>query len=618
MIRIKAQKFILLLGVFTCFATAVAGQSIKTDVLIVSGSTSGISAGLQCARMGVSTLIVEETTWLGGMLTSAGVSAVDGNYDLQGGIWKEFRDLLVSHYGSEEALATGWVSNTLFEPHVGDSIFKALVKKENKLSILYGYHLKNVLKNGNKVTGAVFENETNETKTISAKVVIDATDLGDGIKMAGAAYDLGMESLSLTGEEGAPKAASPIIQDLTWVAVLKDFGKGTDMTIEKPATYNPSGFAGCCIIGSDTTDDCIKMLNYGRLPNNKYMLNWPIKGNDFYVDVVEMNWNQRRQALEKAQQHTLCFVYHIQHQLGFKNLGLPDDEFPSNNKLALIPYHREGRRLKGIVRFTVNNVIDIYGKEPLYRTGISVGDYPVDHHHDCRPDAPEIKFPPVPSFNIPLGALIPERVDGLIVSDKAISVSNMLNGATRLQPCVLLTGQAAGALAALSIKSNLAVRLVPVRQVQKVLLDAGAYLVPLYDVKPSDPHFKSIQRVALCGILRMKGEPYGWSNRTWFFPDSTISVHEFTTGLTVYDNKMKVSRDTSLLTAGKTAELLSLSAGKDLWNDIVTILKKEFEKEIGPQQLLNKEELSVLIDCCLTPFEKKQVDFSGYFEKTGF
>jgi len=538
---------------------------------------------------------------------------VYGNFDLKGGIWKEFRHQLVQHYGNEDALATGWVSNTLFEPHVGDSIFKALARIEKKLSILYGYHLKSVLKNGNRVTGAVFENENNETKSVHAKVVIDATDLGDGLKMAGAAYDLGMESRSVTGEEGAPEATSPIIQDLTWVAALKDFGIGTDMTIQKPETYNPANFAGCCIIGSDTMDDCIKMLNYGRLPNNKYMINWPIKGNDIYLDVIELDWNQRRLALEKAQQHTLCFIYHIQHQLGFNNLGLPDDEFPSNNKLALIPYHREGRRLKGVVRFTVNNVLDIYGKDPLYRTGISVGDYPVDHHHDCRPDAPEIKFPPVPSFNIPLGALIPENVDGLIVSDKAISVSNMMNGATRLQPCVLLTGQAAGALAALSVKTNSDVRLVPVRKVQKVLLDAGAYLVPLYDVKPTDQHFKSIQRVALCGILKMKGEPYGWSNRTWFFPDSTISIHEFTEGLSAYDNKIKVSPDISDLTAGKTSELLSLSTGNDLWNNMVTILKKEFKKEIGPDQSLNKAELSVIIDNILKPFEKKQVDFNGYF-----
>ena len=46
--------------------------------------------------------------WLGGMLTSAGVSAIDGNYNLPSGFWGEFKDSLVSHYGDLESLKTGY------------------------------------------------------------------------------------------------------------------------------------------------------------------------------------------------------------------------------------------------------------------------------------------------------------------------------------------------------------------------------------------------------------------------------------------------------------------------------------------------------------------------------
>nr|HAD51540.1 FAD-dependent oxidoreductase [Algoriphagus sp.] len=66
----------------------------KYDVLIVGGGASGTAAGIAAARMGSKTLIVEPTTWLGGMLTSAGVSAIDGNHRLPSGIWGEFRDSL--------------------------------------------------------------------------------------------------------------------------------------------------------------------------------------------------------------------------------------------------------------------------------------------------------------------------------------------------------------------------------------------------------------------------------------------------------------------------------------------------------------------------------------------
>ena len=195
----------------------------------------------------------------------------------------------------------------------------------------------------------------------------------------------------------------------------------------------------------------------------------------------------RENALEAAKATTLRFVYFIQHELGFRNLGLADDEYPTKDRLPLIPYHREGRRLRGVVRFTARDIAEPFGsRDPLYRTGISVGDYPIDHHHKRNPTAPQhLWFVPVPSFSVPLGALVPETVDGLVVADKAISVSNVANGTTRLQPVVLLTGQAAGALAALAVRQGREPRAVPVRDVQRALLAAGAFLLPYLDVPPT-------------------------------------------------------------------------------------------------------------------------------------
>lgn len=588
-------------------------RTMETSVLVIGGTTGGISAGLQSARMNVPTLIVEETTWLGGMITAAGVSAIDGNHRLPSGIWNEFRAKLRNHYGGEAALSTGWVSNTLFEPHVGDSIFKAMAASEKNLSVVYGFHLAEIIKEGNRVTGAVFINSKNEKLTVKAKIVVDATDLGDGLAMAGAAYNLGMESSSVTGEKNAPAAANAIVQDLTWVAVLKDYGPNTDKTIAKPAGYNPEIFKGACSMTVDSLlIDCQKMITYGKLPNNKYMINWPRRGNDIYLNVVEMDYQQRLKELQKAKEKTLDFIYFIQTELGFKNLGLADDEFPTTDKLALVPYHREGRRLKGIVRFTINNVLDIYSGDPLYRTGISVGDYPVDHHHGCNPEAPEIHFPPVPSFSIPVGALIPEKVDGLVVADKAISVSNIMNGATRLQPCVLLTGQAAGALAALSVKTQKFPRAVNIRQLQQQLLSAGVYLLPLVDVTPADREFQAIQRVASSGILKVKGEPYKWANRTWFFPDTTITVREFTEGLSSFSSDLKIVDKKEVLTLKVASEFLSVIMRKDVSKEIANVLSNHFRKDYYSDQALTKREISVVVDEMLKPFEKK-IDFKGNY-----
>lgn len=606
---------VLVFCLFLVLGSCTGKEQIRqTGVLVIGGTTSGISAGLQSARLKVPTLIVEETPWLGGMITAAGVSATDGNHRLHSGIWNEFREKLRNYYGGEAALATGWVSNTQFEPHVADSIFKAMAAAEQQLSVIYGYHLTGILKKGNQVTGAVFENEQKEQLTIQAKAVIDATDLGDGLAMAGAAYDLGMEARSVTGEENAPETPNNIVQDLTWTAVLKDFGPDADKTIQKPDSYNPEQFRGSCAMTVDSIlIDCDKMLKYGRLPNNKYMINWPKHGNDIYLNVVEMNWTERREELQKAKERTLNFIYYIQTELGFKHLGLAEDEFPTADKLALVPYHREGRRLRGVQRLTINHVRNIYGGQPLYHTGISVGDYPVDHHHACNPGAPEIGFPAVPSFNIPLGTLIPEKIDGLIVSDKAISVSNVINGSTRLQPCVLLTGQAAGVLAALCVQNNLPAREINIRKVQQTLLDAGAYLMPLFDVNPKDKDFQAIQRITACGILAVKGESFHWANRSWFYPDSTLTVKEFSEGLNRLNNTLKVSGDQSVLTLQKASGMITELTGKDESSGIQKIWEIRMIGKYDPNTKLTKRELSVLADGLIRPFETRPIGLDGNY-----
>ncbi|HSM47590.1 MAG TPA: FAD-dependent oxidoreductase, partial [Draconibacterium sp.] len=90
--------------VFLVFLISLSGctlkeQTFQTDVLVIGGTTGGISAGLQSARLNVSTIIMEESPWLGGMVTSQGVSATDGNHHLHSGIWNEFRERLRIHYG---------------------------------------------------------------------------------------------------------------------------------------------------------------------------------------------------------------------------------------------------------------------------------------------------------------------------------------------------------------------------------------------------------------------------------------------------------------------------------------------------------------------------------------
>lgn len=605
-------------------------QYQQTDVLVIGGGTGGTAAAIQCARLGVSTILTEPTHMLGGMLTAAGVSCTDGNDQLPSGIWEEFRQALYRHYGRKK-LNSGWVSNTSFEPSVGDSIFKSWAKKEAALQVFFGYTLKEVIREKNRITGAVFSDSSGKNLvSIKARLLVDATELGEVMALSGVPYDLGMDDPLISGEKQAREKNS-IIQDLTWAAILKDYGPGADHTIQQPRNYDPAKYHCCCTdapcSSTPWNGDKLKMLNYGKLPrspratHDKYMLNWPPHGNDIYLNVVENDASTRALKYDSARQQTLGFIYFMQTELGMKNIGLADDEL--NGGMALIPYNREGRRLKGVVRMNIGNILNPYDQF-LYRTGIAVGDYPVDHHHArYLGKVPELEFPPVPAFNIPMGTLIPANLEGLIVCEKGISVSNIVNGSTRLQPVVLLTGQAAGVLAAQSVKLRKQPVQVPVRSVQEILLEAGAYIMPFTDVKPDDPHWAAIQRTGATGILKGVGKAAGWANKMFFYPDSLVNEQEVNIGFRkvsnlVMPNNKRFPRQGVSTIEGLFRYLRSFRpfvlqpafAGCSDMNAFKEIWLKAGLSNFIPERKITRRELAVIIDQCTSFFMNKNLPLS--------
>ncbi|WP_207512539.1 FAD-dependent oxidoreductase [Longitalea luteola] len=590
----------------------------KTDVLIIGGGASGTMAGIQSARLGVNTVIVEATNWLGGMLTAAGVSAIDGNHRMPSGLWGEFRQHLYDHYGGPDSVETGWVSNTLFEPHVGNQLLQKMAAAEKALQVWFNTQWLSVKREQQQWTVTVTQGK--KQRIISARILIDATELGDVLAAAGAGYRIGMDSRFDTREEQAPEKANDIIQDLTYVAVLKDYGAKADKTIPKPAGYDASVFGCSCDVSDPASFDspqnnCFRMMQYGRLPRNKYMINWPKCGNDYYVNLIEKSPAEREQALKEAKLHTLRFVYYLQTALGYKHLGLADDEFATADKLPMIPYHRESRRVKGLVTFTLPHVATPYETPmPLYRTGIAVGDYTIDHHHLKNPSAPAIDFVKikVPSYNVPMGSLIPQGVDGLIVAEKSISVSNIVNGATRLQPVVMQLGQAAGVMAALCVQQQVQPAQLKVRDVQTALLKAKGYIMPFIDVPATDPHFSIIQKIGAAGLLKGTGVPYMWANQTWFYPEQPIPAYELVQALRLYYPSLKNywSASGALCTVPEFVKIIKQAGMVISEQQAVNDLKSAGIQPAGLSDHLSRRAIAVLLDKYLHPFEKP-VKISG-------
>ena len=600
---------------------------LETDVLVIGGGTSGVAAALSSARQGVKTYLLEEGPWLGGMLTAAGVSAVDGNTKLPSGIWGEFRDSLINRYGSKKALQTGWVSNHLFEPSVGNQIFQNMIKNETFLEPYFGTEVIAIEKRerGWKIK---FKSSS-QTFILFAKIVIDATELGDIAARVGVAYDVGMDSRLTHGEDIAPVKENDVIQDMTYVMILKDHLK--DMTIEKPQGYDPEVFycaseSDQCKIGEKmnrTLWPKDSLLSYGRLPKGKVMINWPINGNDYYVNVIEQKLEERHQSFEKAKLKSLQFLYYLQSELGFNTYGLVADEFPTDDGFPLIPYHRESRRINGITTLTVNHIAKPYDQQQaLYRTGVAVGDYPVDHHHASHPDAqnlPELHFYPVPSYNVPIGCLLPQNIDNFIVAEKSISVTNIVNGTTRLQPVVLQIGQAAGVIAALSVQENLSPAKVSIRKVQNRLLKQGVYLLPYLDVPKDHPHFKIYQRIGSTGILKGTGVNVGWENQTWFYPDKELSQSDLNHALSVLQQFKHIPTPDSrknqdmLQWFKKLHNLFSSENSLPDWIRDSKSLNEFLGIEITNRENISRGNFALLLDSIVDPFNRQPINHYGQF-----
>jgi len=602
----------------------ISVAQLQTDVIIVGGGASGTMAAIQASRIGVKSVVIEETTWLGGMLTSAGVSAIDGNHRMPSGLWGEFRSQLYKYYGGPEAVETGWVSNTLFEPKIGKDILQKMVEKESFISVLFQSKWKSAKKMENGWVVSYVDSK-NKLHSIVGKILIDATELGDVMASLKVPYYLGMDSKELTQEPFALDKSNDIVQDLTYVITLKDFGKGADKTTKRPKNYNKEEFLGCCDVSDPATfnndnNDCYKMLTYGKLPNNRFMINWPKKGNDIYLNIVELSESDRQRALEEAKQMTLRFVYFIQNELGFKNLGIDYEQYPTKDGFPMIPYHRESRRVIGKSLFALQHILSPYETpENYYRTGVVVGDYTIDHHHYKYGNAPEIDFVKirVPSYNVPLGVLLPKEYEGLIVSEKSIGVTNIVNGATRLQPVVLGIGQASGVLAALAIKQNKQLSEVSIRDVQSMLLEHGAYIMPFIDVPVSDPHFKILHKIGATGVLKGSGIPYKWANQTWFYPEREISEYELTLGLRSYypslNNVWEASGE-SLTVNGFVNILKTINIQLSIDDISSTLDHFGFKQNIHSNTKLNRRWTSILLEEKLQLFSK-EVDYNGHLLK---
>jgi hypothetical protein len=488
-------------------------EAFKTDVLVVGGGTGGTAAAIQAARRGAQVTLVSEFPWLGGMLTAAGVPAPDGNELLafQTGIWGALLQELQRR--SPQGLDQAWVSFFTYDPGVGAAIFADWVKALPNLRWIHGQVPLAAEKEGDRLTRVRFADVL-----IQADIILDGTELGDLLALADVPHRWGWEWRSQWNEPSAPIQPNAMtekypVQAPTWAVMLQDFGTGAVSPVIS-GVDQPELFAG-----TEEGYGWEQLLNYGRLPEHRFMLNWPQQGNDYGVNLGRLieSAASRQEFLQEAYDHSRSFARFLQSQLG-RRYGLADI-FPSGEGLgggafALHPYFRESRRVKGLTIVLEQDILPISGGSvaalPIDPTqgceAIALGNYANDHHY------PGYDFPLAPKsirwggrwtgtpFTLPYRCLVPEAIDGLLVCEKNISVSHIANGATRLQHVVLGIGQAAGIAAALCVEQKCQPRELPAGAVQTALLEdaiAPAAVIPLFNLPPHHPDWRRWQHYYL-------------------------------------------------------------------------------------------------------------------------
>ncbi|WP_435127355.1 FAD-dependent oxidoreductase [Actinacidiphila sp. bgisy144] len=492
----------------------------ETDVLVVGGGLGGVAAALSSARLGRRVVLTEESPWLGGQMTSQAVPPDEHPWIESRGATRTYRKLrqnIRDYYRrnydlSADALATavlnpggGGVSPICHEPVVGVTAIGELLapyRADAQLTVLCRYEPVSAETSGDTVTAVTLRSrETGEETTISAAYVLDATELGDLLELAGVEHVIGAESQAQTGEPHALDGpADPLVQQsFTWCFAV-DYHPDGDFTIDRPVDYDfwrayrPDFWPAPLLSWEDVIPQTLtprreaifehpdsprghvaadrwnfrRIFSAANYPRGRYgsdvtLVNWPQI--DYMAGpLLGVDEQTKQRHLAASREQSLSFLYWMQTEAprldggtGYRGLRLRGDVLGTSDGLAMRPYVRESRRIKA--EFTVlEQHVGVQARaeaglppgSEIFTDSVGVGSYRIDLHPCSGGEGGPSTYIDIADhpFQIPLGALIPQRVENLLPANKNIGTTHITNGCYRLHPVEWNIGEAAGALAA--------------------------------------------------------------------------------------------------------------------------------------------------------------------------
>ncbi len=405
----------------------------------------------------------------------------------------------------------GYVSRLCHEPRVGLAVMEAMLapyRGSGRLTLLQPYRPVSAETEGDRVRAVTLQHrDGGDSIVVSAAYVIDATELGDLLPLTGTEYVRGFESQAETGEPSAPSVAQPDNQQAVSICFAMDHVDGSHV-IDKPRTYEqwravaPSFWGGPLIGFRSPHPRTLEIVTRSFTPNpdddptlvdadqrrnpgdsnlwtfrriaarrnfvpgayasDICLANWPML--DYFeapiIDVPEAAYHER---LAAAAELSLSVFYWLQTEApradggqGFPGLRLRGDVTGTSHGLAMAPYIRESRRIRAVTAIVEQDLSFATRGEAgavNYRDSVGVGMYRLDLHPSTGGDN-YIDVASCP-FEIPLGALLPQRVTNLLPASKNLGTTHITNGCYRLHPVEWNIGEVAGLLAAHCLATGL-------------------------------------------------------------------------------------------------------------------------------------------------------------------
>lgn len=480
---------------------------MKFDIAIIGGGLGGVGAALAAARNGKKVLLTEESTWLGGQVTSQAVPPDEHDYIEEYGRTESYahyrnliRDYYRNHYpltkeAKEDPLLNpgkGWVSGLCHEPIVSARILEDMLRPyitAGNLTLWYKTQAISAYKDKDTVK-SLWLNKDNQEVKISADYFLDATELGDLLPLTETDYISGSEAKSDTNELHAIEKYDPLdMQAITWCFAVSLEESG-DYTIEKPELYdfwknhrsdfwtgsqlswtyvephtlNPVDGSMIKEEGKVDLFAYRKMLDRsnfepGFLSGDITLVNWP--QNDYWLGpIIEQDQRIVDKHLHYAKELSKSLLYWLQTEAdgtGYPNLKPRGDVMGTEDGFAMRPYIREGRRIVPEFRVTEGHIgVDMRkddNRAEFFKDSVGLGHY----HLDLHPSTGQRTYVDMESypFQIPMGALIPKHTKNLIPAAKNIGTTHITNGTYRLHPVEWNIGESAALMAVYALDNKL-------------------------------------------------------------------------------------------------------------------------------------------------------------------